>query len=83
MQREDLSWFVSQLQAECFDEPMTARDRFAMAALTGMLSSGEGLVAISEQDKKEGVGPTSFTAKVCFEFADAMLKARSDQDKSE
>lgn len=46
----------------------TLRDRFAMAALQGMLASNG-----ADWD----IGPDKlFTARECYQYADAMLKAR-------
>lgn len=49
----------------------TLRDRFAMAALQGMLASNG-----ADWD----IGPDKlFTAQECYQYADAMIKARRKQ----
>lgn len=67
------SHFTPGRDAEaCFlDEHVTAlRDRFAMAALTGIAASGEA-ASIPTKDIP------SVLSKAAYEIADAMMKARS------
>ena len=46
----------------------TLRDRFAMAALTGILSNSH----------DDGLS-TELVASACYDYADAMMEARNDQ----
>lgn len=54
----------------------TLRDRFAMAALTGMLSDIENMVALGGAAATRGVDKRQHVADVAYSFADAMLAAR-------
>lgn len=54
----------------------TLRDEFAMAALSGILSSKDMVIAIREVARPMGRGPVESVAGVAYEYADAMLKAR-------
>ena len=56
------------------EQPPSLRDRFAMAALTGMLAD-PGIQVGGSIDK--------ITAKLCYGLADAMMQARSDSKASE
>ena len=55
---------------------MTLRDYFAAAALTGLVSSPEGLVGMREVGKGYGMQVAEYAASVAYEMADAMLAAR-------
>lgn len=55
------------------NDPVSLRDRFAMSALNGMLSSAE----MCDRTK---VNKDHWSA-VAYEFADAMLRARNGQDQ--
>jgi hypothetical protein len=49
----------------------TLRDEFAMAALQGLIAANS-----------EGLKPAKYWASMCFNIADAMLKARSQNGDS-
>ena len=59
--REDIERARKQARAEL-------RDRFAMAALTGLLA-----------DPESSMESLDWIAKVAYEYADAMMKARGDE----
>jgi len=63
--------FSEHLNCEHKEQP-TLRDRFAMAALTGLMANSEyrDCTTTHEEDARE-----------CYQLADAMLLARSDKEK--
>jgi len=56
---------------------MTLRDWLAGQALSGLVSNPELMVAVKELASTT-VAETDVSARVCYEYADAMLKARRE-----
>lgn len=59
-----------------YAKKMTLRDYFAGQALIGYLSSAETISVCNTIAKQEQMNIKDFTAKCCYGYADAMLKAR-------
>lgn len=60
-----------------YDDILTLRDRFAMAALTGMLAYSH----VHEESGNYHVNcRTDVCCEIAYDYADAMLKARDIQE---
>jgi hypothetical protein len=57
-----------QYEMTWFEEQPSLRDRIAMAALTGMIANGQ---------HWDGQGDAEQYSRFAYEYADAMLKART------
>ena len=57
-------------------EQLTLRDRFAMAALTGLMGTKEGQEVVFEAAELYGMEPIDVAAVTAYAQADAMLSAR-------
>jgi hypothetical protein len=65
------------------DEPVTdqprpkdLRDEFAMVAFSAHFSTDSLVKALRDMSERDNMNPTEILSKVCYEYADAMLKAR-------
>lgn len=59
------------------NQGMTLRDYFAAKVLPTMITDGAALEAIKMMAKKTGMDAFELTAKMCYEYADALLKERA------
>lgn len=65
----------TKIRREMRESVITIRDQFAMAALTGMLSDPN----VNPENNKTMTEFREETARGCYLFADAMLKARDER----
>ncbi len=72
---EMLQRALSELERDPSLKDETLRDRFAMAALTGLCGNGDLSDALIKEDMNAEHYPANM-AKACFEMADAMMVAR-------
>ncbi len=61
-------------------ERLTLRDRFAMAALSGLMGTKEGQAVVFEAAGLHGMEPIDVAAMTAYAQADAMLKARKHKE---
>lgn len=58
------------------DRPKDLRDEFAMVAMRMLYATDSMIKATSDVATKHGVDATEMVAKLAYEYADAMMKAR-------
>lgn len=63
------------------DPGFTERDRFAAAALTGLLADRATLLRMNELAEQFGTETARFVGLAAFRYADAMMEARKDPPK--
>lgn len=73
----DLVCIPSSGPVEAASEHTHPLDTFAAAALTGLLSSTQTAHAMGQTAKELGISPTGAAAAAAYEYAQAMLNARS------
>ena len=56
--------------------PKDLRDEFAMVAMRMVYATDSLIQAMTQMARKNGLEPTELVARVAYEYADAMMKAR-------
>jgi hypothetical protein len=56
--------------------PKDLRDEFAMVAFSAHFSTDSLVKALRDMSERDNMNPTEILSKVCYEYADAMMKAR-------